>query len=248
MIDKYVIILLTAHIAGDFYVQTEERRTAKEKTLTGILCNSVMYYLASLVVIIPFISLDMIIAVTLLSVFHFVIDVGKYIYLKRTRKLYDNGVTFVWVQMVHIISIIILAYFMYRNGFGLTHFKIVDDVFNAFNLEKQAVARVILSLLILHKPTNVMIQNVLANDIPKGSRDLLIVPDYKTGRRIGSVERLIMLMFIALDQYSAMGLVLTAKSIARYDKISKDQTFAEYYLLGTLLSTASVVLCKILIL
>ena len=67
MIDKYVIILLTAHIAGDFYVQTEERRTAKEKTLTGILCNSAMYYLASLVVIIPFISLDMIIAVTLKS-------------------------------------------------------------------------------------------------------------------------------------------------------------------------------------
>ena len=93
-----------------------------------------------------------------------------------------------------------------------------------------------------------MIQNALVNDIPKVSRDLLIVPDYKTGRRIGSVERLIMLMFIALDQYSAMGLVLTAKSIARYDKISKDQTFAEYYLLGTLLSTASVVLCKILIL
>lgn len=49
-------------------------------------------------------------------------------------------------------------------------------------------------------------------------------------------------------QLKRMGLVLTAKSIARYDKISKDQTFAEYYLLGTLLSTASVVLCKILIL
>ena len=43
-------------------------------------------------------------------------------------------------------------------------------------------------------------------------------------------------------QYSAVGLVLTAKSIARksiarYDRISKDQSFAEYYLLGTLLST-----------
>lgn len=49
-------------------------------------------------------------------------------------------------------------------------------------------------------------------------------------------------------QYAAMGLVLTAKSIARYDKITKDERFAEYYLLGTLLSTASVVLCKILIL
>ena len=228
--------------------RSEEQRTAKEKEPTGILCNSVMYYLVSLVVIIPFISLDMIIAVTLLSVFHFVIDAGKYIYLKRAGKIYDNGTIFVWDQIVHITCIIILAYFMYRNSFGLTHFKIVDDIFNVFSLEKQALARVILALLIIHKPTNVMIQNVLANDIPKVSRDLLVVPDYKTGRRIGSVERLIMLMFIALDQYSAMGLVLTAKSIARYDKISKDQTFAEYYLLGTLLSTASVVLCKILIL
>lgn len=59
---------------------------------------------------------------------------------------------------------------------------------------------------------------------------------------------MIMLMFIAMDQYAAMGLVLTAKSIARYDKITKDEKFAEYYLLGTLLSTACVVFCKMIIL
>lgn len=46
-----------------------------------------------------------------------------------------------------------------------------------------------------------------------------------------------MLIFITISQYSAIGLVLTAKSIARYDKISHEQDFAEYYLLGTLLST-----------
>ena len=50
-------------------------------------------------------------------------------------------------------------------------------------------------------------------------------------------QRIIMVIFIAIGQYSAVGLVLTAKSIARYDRISKDQSFAEYYLLGTLLST-----------
>ena len=43
--------------------------------------------------------------------------------------------------------------------------------------------------------------------------------------------------YFQTQQYSAVGLVLTAKSIARYDRISKDQSFAEYYLLGTLLST-----------
>ena len=54
-------------------------------------------------------------------------------------------------------------------------------------------------------------------------------------------------MVIAMNQYAALGLVLTAKSIARYDKIAKDEKFAEYYLLGTLLSTACVVICKLLI-
>lgn len=56
------------------------------------------------------------------------------------------------------------------------------------------------------------------------------------------------MIFIAMNQYAALGLVLTAKSIARYDKIAKDEKFAEYYLLGTLLSTACVVTCKMLFL
>ena len=52
-----------------------------------------------------------------------------------------------------------------------------------------------------------------------------------------------MTILISVDQYSAVGLVLTAKSIARYDKLSKDQIFAEYYLLGTLLSA----ICSIVV-
>lgn len=42
---------------------------------------------------------------------------------------------------------------------------------------------------------------------------------------------------MGVGQYAAIGFVLAAKSVARYDRISKDQVFAEYYLLGTLLST-----------
>lgn len=44
-------------------------------------------------------------------------------------------------------------------------------------------------------------------------------------------------MMHKIGEYSAIGLVLTAKSIARYDKIAHEPEFAEYYLLGTLLST-----------
>jgi len=63
----------------------------------------------------------------------------------------------------------------------------------------------------------------------------------KTGGFIGFLERLIILIFLSINQYSAIGLVLTAKSVARYNKITDNQEFAEYYLLGTLLSTVIVI-------
>lgn len=59
--------------------------------------------------------------------------------------------------------------------------------------------------------------------------------------------RIIILMFLSIDQYSAIGLVLTAKSIARYDKIAHEPEFAEYYLLGTLLSTVVAIVISFLL-
>ena len=55
-----------------------------------------------------------------------------------------------------------------------------------------------------------------------------------------------MLFFLSIKQYSSVGLVLTAKSIARYNKIAEDQKFAEYYLLGTLLSTICVLVVSLI--
>ena len=56
------------------------------------------------------------------------------------------------------------------------------------------------------------------------------------GAFIGTLERILIVLLLSLQEYAAIGLVLTAKSIARYEKL-KEQDFAEYYLLGTLLST-----------
>ncbi len=74
-----------------------------------------------------------------------------------------------------------------------------------------------------------------------------IFKDNNARRFIGTIERIIMLIFLSIGQYSAIGLVLTAKSIARYDKIAKEPEFAEYYLLGTLLSTLAVVITSFII-
>lgn len=101
----------------------------------------------------------------------------------------------------------------------------------------------ILALLLVHKPINLLIQKMLLIYKPV-DRTAEMKRNRNAGRLIGTLERIIMLILISRGQYSAAGLVLTSKSIARYDRISKDQDFAEYYLLGTLMSTAGAILCS----
>ena len=52
---------------------------------------------------------------------------------------------------------------------------------------------------------------------------------------IGILERTAIVALIPLNQWAAVGLLLTAKSIARHKYIN-EKSYAEYYLIGTLLS------------
>jgi len=59
--------------------------------------------------------------------------------------------------------------------------------------------------------------------------------DIARGRTIGSLERAIALTLVLLGQYGALGLIVAAKSVARF-KALEDREFAEYFLIGTLAS------------
>ena len=65
------------------------------------------------------------------------------------------------------------------------------------------------------------------------------------GALIGFLERALVLTFVLLNQYTAIGLVLTAKSIARYEEL-KDRDFAEYYIIGTLSSMLLAILIGVI--
>ncbi|MEA1998364.1 MAG: hypothetical protein U9N61_03440 [Euryarchaeota archaeon] len=55
------------------------------------------------------------------------------------------------------------------------------------------------------------------------------------GMIIGIIERVMVLTFVLIDQYTAITIVFAAKSIARFNEL-EDRNMAEYYLIGTLLS------------
>lgn len=82
-------------------------------------------------------------------------------------------------------------------------------------------------------------QETTSNDVKQG------IPN--AGAFIGMLERILILLMLTINEYSSIGLVITAKSVVRYKKISEDPVFSEYYLLGTLLSTIIVIIAFLMI-
>ncbi len=67
------------------------------------------------------------------------------------------------------------------------------------------------------------------------------------GAIIGNMERILSAIFMASGQWAAIGVIFTAKSIARFKQIEKNKQFAEYYLIGTLYSILYVVVVYFLL-
>ena len=245
MIIKYLLFLGIGHVLGDFYFKNEECGNFKIETNKAILQHCLMYYVAVLLAVLPVFSIDMVGAATCVVFIHGIIELVEYAIAVK-KQIAKSERMFLIDQCIHIICICICAYIMDICCFSTGNIEIIDSIIGVFGGEIETVARWILAILLIHRPVNAFIQNFLGDYKPK-EEETLAKTDNKAGRRIGTVERLIMLIFLSVNQYTAIGFVLTAKSIARYDKISKDEKFAEYYLLGTLVSTLCVIVCSMLV-
>lgn len=243
---KYLLFLGIGHILGDFYLQSTKKSGKKSESFSDVLWHALQYYIAFLLTAIPIFGTDMILAATYASAIHMLIDTVKYLILRK-KKISKDYVVFLMDQGFHILSFFILADVMYRWNFTIQYLREISYWMSLFHCDSENVVKWLLAILLMDRPVNVFIQSFLGEYRPK-TDDTIIRADRKAGRKIGTIERLIMLLFLSKDQFVAIGFVLTAKSVARYDKITKDEKFAEYYLLGTLVSTLCVILCRTLIL
>lgn len=251
MFREYFIVFLLGHVLGDFYLQSDKMAKRKDQSIKWVFIHAIVYLITMMFVILPFISYELVVGVILASTLHFLIDIIKYIFFslieykgKRTIEL-ERDIFFL-DQALHFLCLIIVAYLLVcANKFAIS-FSWIEMFFHVSNIPIMKFLSWVLALLITHKPANIVIQNLLKKyKVDEEERDK--ENDKNAGRFIGTVERIIMLIFLSIKQYSAIGLVLTAKSIARYDKISKDKDFAEYYLLGTLISTTLAIVASFLL-
>lgn len=81
----------------------------------------------------------------------------------------------------------------------------------------------------------------------KNAKDTVVdEAEYNRGRVIGILERLLIFAMAACNQYTAIGFVLGLKAAIRFPEL-KDRAFAEYVLIGTLLSTIMAITMALII-
>ena len=246
MIQNYTEIftfLLLVHILGDFYFQSESMAIKKEKDIKWVVYHSIVYGIVTLLFIkMMSINFDNK-YIFILVVSHFIIDAIKFFIIKRhIIKKYENYI-FSIDQLLHIIILVFVSYLLIKSNKVYRYNLLILDILNIMGLSISVILSIILKILLIHKPVNIFIVSIMKSYKPVNKKEKNTI---RAGRMIGTFERIIMLFFLSIQQYSSIGLVLTAKSIARYNKISEDQIFAEYYLLGTLLSTICVLLISII--
>jgi len=216
-----LIKLVLAHIIGDFFLQPKQWVNDKEKKKlkSPKLYLHIAVHVIGLFVILWDLSLWPIVLVIGLS--HFIIDATKLlIQKKKTKRL-----LFFLDQLLHLIII-----FVCYSVFSDTHFHI-HQILNEDSL------LLITFLLFLSTPASIIMRVIFSKwDIPKLTKGNKSLKD--AGKYIGVLERLLVFIFIVLNQWEAVGFLIAAKSVFRFGDLtaSKHRKLTEYILIGTLLS------------
>lgn len=240
MIDNFTVLalLVVAHLIGDFYLQTaaslkakasRQFRTAAFAHIRHAISHTILAAVA-LYLAVGFESYLLGVAL-FVGLTHLIIDACKS-YLPKCR---GSLKCFCIDQLLHIVVLLAVWAYVFVGFSSLD----VQGLKNSIDLQLVALAAAYLLIL---QPTSILIQFILKpwstlksseNDGREPAEEL-----DKAGSLIGILERVIILTLILIDQFTAIGFVLAAKSILRF----KEEHKHEYVLLGTITSFAIVLL------
>lgn len=146
-------------------------------------------------------------------------------------------VYFLTDQLMHLLVIIGCWYF--------TFIKWSDVQFAWQQLNSQPVVwKTITAFVFLTAPAGILI-----GQLTKQWRDK--IPDAESlanaGKWIGIVERTIILIFVLQNEYSAIGLLVAAKGIIRFNEKDRPEIKTEYLVIGTLMSIGLAIITGLVI-
>lgn len=236
MMSYSLMMLLIGHLVGDFVLQAPSLVEKKEKSIGYLFLHCGLYLIPILFIIICFCDwLQAIIFSLIILVSHFAFDFCK-IKLKEGKGRNFDFWGFVIDQILHFVILISLSCSMLKfNAIGefLVENPFTTQKFISCKLEYAMMC--ILVMLSMVTFFGVFIKKLLSLIFKEEPKEGSAVSNNSAGYIIGCLERVIIIVLGIMGLYECIGLVLTAKSIARFPECSKDG-FAEKYLVGTLVS------------
>ena len=135
---------------------------------------------------------------------------------------------------------------------GISRFSILVSLFE--RICRPGTSVVLMGGLLVSNEANHLLRLLLAGlrvgpeAVAGDSSDMTAADrrEYNTGRVIGILERIIIYIAVLTDQIAAIGLVLAVKGLARFKEMD-NRPFAEYVLVGTLLSLLLAVFVALLV-
>lgn len=243
------LIFLSGHLLGDFLLQSDAMVEQKRGgSFTAFLRHGLVHVL-SIVVVAAVLDSALLqsggfyVALIAVCALHLIIDFAK-IALTQAQLIADGLRAFLVDQGLHVLTIAIAT-------MAYTHTTL--SAARASLSRIQAQRGIILAVLIVYLISVVGIGYAIRYLLRPLLRRLPALPGESTeelrnaGMYIGWLERFLVLTAVVLRSPATVGLVLTAKSIVRYPEI-KSGRFAEYFLIGTLLSILLALLGGILLL
>jgi uncharacterized membrane protein len=137
----------------------------------------------------------------------------------------DKPKYFLIDQALHLAVIAACWYFIFLGP---------NDILSAWNAMNQKKPWVLItSFIFLTQPAGILIGQLTKkwrNQIPDGESL------GNAGKWIGIIERVIILVLVLNHQYATVGLLITAKSLLRFNEPNRLEVKTEYLLIGTLIS------------
>lgn len=212
--------LFLAHLIGDFVLQPAQwvihKETWKIKS-KYLYIHSVVHFITTMVLLwnLAYWKWALIIAVS-----HYMIDLAK-IYANPLFK--KKAIAFFTDQALHFIVLYACAYYSNFVEHTLSLFAHLDWSF-------------VTAVVFVSFPASIVMSKLLQPMSDQIEFDHKSLPN--AGKYIGILERLFVLTFIILGKWEAIGLLITAKSVFRFNdlKESNNRKLTEYILIGTFLS------------
>jgi VanZ family protein len=251
---RTLFAIYLGHLLTDFLFQTPRLMDQKRRgKLRGYLVHGLAHFLATLALTAFFVrgsalSARTYLVLLALTLLHLLIDFAK-IRLTQRELIPDATTTYIADQILHLVAIVFAAWLL-SPGVAFRDLTALVGASRNLSTKLLAVPVVYIAVVfgggyLIRYLTRSLAEGIRTHSPERSSQQL-----QNAGLYIGWLERFLVVTALLLQSPATIGLILTAKAIARYPEF-KSEHFAEYFLIGTLLSIAiallgGIILAKVL--